>query len=102
MLDDKFVMEQMAENRRELLIQCLAVMADMTAGSVRQVMQSKSGRAVTALCWKAELTMRTAYEMQTRFALVPTAQLLHAKHGTKYPIKDDELEWHLSYFIDQA
>lgn len=102
MLDDKFVIEQIAENRRELLIQCLAVMADMTAGSVRQVIQSKSGRAVTALCWKAGLTMRTAYETQTRFALVPTAQLLHAKHGTKYPIKDDELEWHLSYFMDQA
>ncbi|WP_262693823.1 DUF2336 domain-containing protein [Kordiimonas aquimaris] len=102
MLDDKFVLEQISQNRRELLIQCLAVMADMTVDAVRQVIHSKSGRAVTALCWKAGLTMRTAYEMQTRFALVPTAQLLHAKHGTKYPIKDDELEWHLSYFLDQS
>lgn len=102
MLDDKFVLEQISQNRRELLIQCLAVMADMTVEAVRQVIHSKSGRAVTALCWKASLTMRTAYEMQTQFALVPNAQLLHAKHGTKYPIKDDELEWHLSYFLDQS
>lgn len=102
MLNDAFVVEQIAENRRELLMQCLAVMSNLAADTVRQVIMSKSGRAVTALCWKAGLSMRTAYEVQTKFALVPTAQLLHAKHGTKYPIKDDELEWHLSYFTEKA
>lgn len=102
MLDDAFVVQQIVENRRELLNQCIAVMADLPAATVRQIILSKSGRAVTALCWKAGLAMRTAYEVQTKFALVPTAQLLHAKDGNKYPIKDDELEWHLSYFIDQS
>lgn len=101
-LDDKFVLEQINLNKREFLTHCLAVMADLPADIVRQVIHSKSGRAVTALCWQAGLTMRTAYEVQTRFALVPTAQLLMPKHGSKYPIKDTELEWHLSYFIDQA
>lgn len=101
MLNDKFVLEQIDENRRELLMQCLAVMADLAVDTVRQVIMSKSGRAVTALCWKADLKMRTAYDVQTRFALVPTAQLLLAKDGNKYPINENELEWHLSYFADQ-
>ena len=101
MLDDKFVAEQIDENRRELLMQCLAVMADLTPDIIRAVIMSKSGRAVTALCWKAGLTMRTAYDVQTRFALVPTAQLLLAKDGKDYPINESELEWHLSYFTDQ-
>lgn len=101
MLNDEFVIEQIADNRRELLIQCLAVMSNLDAATVKQVVLSKSGRAVTALCWKAGLSMRTAYEVQTKFALVPTAQLLHAKDGTKYPIKEDELEWHLSYFTEK-
>ncbi len=101
MLDDKFVLEQIEGNRRELLMQCLAVMADLPPETVRQVIVSKSGRVVTALCWKAGLTMRTAYDVQTAFALVPTAQLLSAKDGNKYPINDNELEWHLSYFTDQ-
>ncbi|UTW58521.1 DUF2336 domain-containing protein [Kordiimonas sp. SCSIO 12603] len=102
MLNDKFVIEQINENRRELLIQCLAVMADLPAMTIRQIIHSKSGRAVTALAWRAELKMRTAYELQTKFALVPTAQLLSGKDGDKYPIGKDELEWHLSYFIDQS
>lgn len=101
MLDDKFVLEQIEDNRRELLMQCLAVMADLPPETVRQVIMSKSGRVVTALCWKAGLTMRTAYDVQTTFALVPAAQLLSAKEGNKYPINDNELEWHLSYFTDQ-
>jgi len=101
MLNDKFVGEQIDENRRELLMQCLAVMADLTPDTVRKVIMSKSGRVVTALCWKAGLTMRTAYDVQTRFALVPTAQLLLAKDGKDYPINESELEWHLSYFTDQ-
>ena len=102
MLNDKFVVEQIEKNHRELLIQCLAVMADLPADTVRQIMHSKSGRAVTALAWKCELTMRTAYELQTKFALVPTAQLLSGKNGNKYPIDANELEWHLSYFLDQG
>lgn len=101
-LDEKFVHDQIEANRRELLMQCLAVMADIPVKTVRQIINSKSGRAVTALAWKAGLAMRTAYELQTKFALVPKAQLLNAKDGRNYPIDDNELEWHLSYFVEQA
>lgn len=102
MLNDDFVIEQIEENRRELLIQCLALMAEITAKEVRAVIHSKSGRAVTALAWRSGLLMRTAYELQTKFALVPSAQLLHGKDGNKYPIDNDELEWHLSYFLEKG
>lgn len=102
MIDDDFVIEQVEQNRRELLVQCLAVVADLSADTIRQIIHSKSGRAVAALAWKCGLKMRTAYELQTKFALVPAAQLLHAKDGRHYPIGENELEWHLSYFIDQA
>ncbi len=101
MLDDKFVIEQIEANNRELLVQCLAVMGDLTADTVRQIIHSKSGRAVTAMAWRCDLAMRTAYELQTKFALVPSAQLLVGKNGNKYPIDASELEWHLSYFLDQ-
>ncbi|WP_417449860.1 DUF2336 domain-containing protein [Kordiimonas sp.] len=102
MLDDAFIHDQIEANRRELVLQCLAVMADLPIKTVRQIVHSKSGRAVTALAWKAGLNMRTAYELQTRYALVPTAQLLSAKDGENYPIDDNELDWHLSYFVEQA
>ncbi|GHF11940.1 hypothetical protein GCM10017044_02260 [Kordiimonas sediminis] len=100
-LTDKYLLEMIESNNRELVIQCLSLLADVDAKTVRSVIHSKSGRAVTALVWKAGLVMRTAYEIQTKFALVPTAQLLPGKDGDKYPIGEDELEWHLSYFLEQ-
>ncbi len=99
-LDDSFIKKQIEKGSREFVLQCLALLADIPVKAVRQVIHSKSGRAVTALSWKAQLKMRTAYEIQTKLALVPNGQLLPAKNGTSYPISEDELEWHLSYFLE--
>ncbi|UTW55176.1 DUF2336 domain-containing protein [Kordiimonas sp. SCSIO 12610] len=101
LIDDKFLMKEVDDNHREFVIQCLAVIADLPATTIRKIIHSKSGRAVTALSWRAKLSMRTAYYLQTRFALVPKTQLLSAKDGKDYPLDEDELDWHLSYFVDQ-
>ena len=100
MLTDDFVIEAIEHNRRELLIQALAVMADIEPAVVRRIIHSKSGRAVTALAWKAGLKMRTAFRLQTEFALVPPSQLVPAKNGVDYPMDEAELVWHLSYFLE--
>lgn len=97
-LNDDFVVEAIESNQRELLIQCLALMAELPAKTVREILKSKSGRAVSALSWKARLTMRTAYAMQTKLALVPAPQLVTPKAGIDYPLDTDEMIWHLSYF----
>lgn len=100
MLNDEFVLDAIENNRRELLIQCLAVMADIEPAVVRRILLSKSGRAVTALAWKAGLKMRTAFKMQTELALVSPSQLVPAKKGRDYPMDESELVWHLSYFLE--
>lgn len=100
MLTDDFICDGIEANRRELLIQCLALMADMPDTAVRRILHSKSGRAVTALAWKAGLAMRTAFRLQTELALVSPGQLVPSKNGRNYPLEDDELVWQLSYFTD--
>lgn len=101
MLDDNFVVKQIESNRRDLLIACLSLMADMQVETIRKIIFSKSGRAVTALAWKAGLKMLTGYEIQTKLSLVPKAQLVSAKKGKDYPMSEDELIWHLSYFSEE-
>ncbi len=100
MLDDAFVTDAIDNNRRELLIQCLAIMAEIPVKTVRDILASKSGRAVTALAWSAGLSMRTAFKMQTELALVSPSQLVPAKDGIDYPMEESELVWQLSYFTD--
>ncbi len=99
-LDDEAIVKQIGEGNRDMVIQSLSVLADLPDDVIRDVIKSKSGRAVTALCWRAGLKMRTAYAVQTKVALVPTTQLLHGKDGDEYPMSGDELDWHLSYFTD--
>ena len=102
MLDDAFVITQIDANRRELLIACLSLMADLTVETVRKIIFSKSGRAVTALAWKSGLKMLTGYEMQIKLALVPKTQLITPEKGkSAYPMSEDELVWHLSYFNEE-
>lgn len=101
-LNDDFIMAEVEKGHRELVLHCLALMADLDVDIVRKIILSKSGRAVTALAWRSQLSMRTAYGLQTKLALVPNAQLLLGKDGNKYPIDENELDWHLSYFIDQT
>lgn len=100
MLDDAMVEDCIETNRRELLLQALALMADLAVPAVRRIVGSKSGRAVTALAWRAGLAMRTAFRLQTEFALVSPSQLVPAKNGTDYPMDASELEWQLGYFTD--
>lgn len=100
MLNDDFITECIQENRRELTIQCLAVMSDIPAKAVRQILMSKSGRAVLALAWQAGLSARVGFDMQTSLALVSPAQLVAAKDGQDYPMDESEMVWHLSYYND--
>ncbi|WP_281300466.1 MULTISPECIES: DUF2336 domain-containing protein [unclassified Iodidimonas] len=100
MLTDDFIADSITANRRELLIQCLAVMSELEPRIVRQILFSKSGRAVTALVWKAGLSMRTAFQMQTEIALVSPAQRIAAQDGKDYPMDEDEMVWQLSYYTD--
>ena len=58
----------------------------------------KVGKALTALTWKAGLSMRTAIQVQLRVARVPPTEVLNAKDGTDYPLSDDELQWHADMF----
>lgn len=99
-LDDEFMVEQIEAGRRALLHHCLAAMAELPVDTVRKILASRSGRAVTALAWQAGLSMRTAFKMQTELAIIAPSRLVPAKNGTDYPMDESELVWQLSYFTE--
>lgn len=99
-ITDDFIRTAIKENRRGLVLHCLAAAAGVSYPSVRRIMMAKSGRTVTALAWKAGLAMRTAFMLQRAVALVPPSQLLPARDGVHYPLEPDQLEWQLEAFVD--
>jgi hypothetical protein len=53
---------------------------------------------VTALAWRANLSMRQALQLQLRVAHIPPTAALNPRGGTDYPLTPAEMEWQLGLF----
>lgn len=101
-LGDDEVMEAATLQQRDATALALSCLSGAPLERVEAVLKSKSGRAVTALCWRAGLSMRTALEVERHIALVEKAHLLLPRAGTDFPLDEEEMRWHLDYFDIEA
>lgn len=97
-IDDLTVGDALAWDQVEFVKTALALMIGCDISVVDGVLQSHSPRGVTALAWRAGLTMRTAILLQVRAARIHPRRLLNARDGTDYPISEVEMIWHLEFF----
>jgi uncharacterized protein (DUF2336 family) len=76
----------------------LAMRAGVPPLLVDKILQSHSGRAVTALAWRADLTMRTAFLLQKEMSVIAPNQFVYPRDGVSYPLGADEMTWQLEFF----
>jgi uncharacterized protein (DUF2336 family) len=84
--------------KREAVAAALARDAKLPAPVVSAILASKSAKAVTALAWRAKLSMRQALQLQLRVAHIPPTAALNPRGGTDYPLTPAEMEWQLGLF----
>ncbi len=101
-LGDEMVTGAATLAHRQPVVTALSLLAGVPAHMVETVIDSRSGRGISALCWKAGLSMRTALAVQTHIAHVPTGNLVLPREGIDYPLKENEIRWHLQYFGIEA
>ncbi len=92
----------MVEGDRAFVLAGLAELSQIPVGIVDRIIGTHAPRAVTALCWRAGLTMRFARQAQLRLAQIPPKTALNARDGTHYPMSDDEMRWQLEFFGVEA
>lgn len=97
-LDDERICLELDEGGRGFVKQALALKAEMAPAMVARILESGSGKAVTALSWRAGLAMRTAMRLQSGLAHIAPREVINARDGVDYPLTPDEMEWHLEYF----
>jgi uncharacterized protein (DUF2336 family) len=97
-LDDGFVEEAAEAGNRELLIASLGLLAVVPRGMIEKILASRNAKAATALVWRAGLSMRTAFKIQTLVLKLPADELLPARAGVAFPLTEEEMVWHLAYF----
>jgi len=97
-LNDPEIATASAGRRRDFVIGALALKAAITPAAVERILVSRSGKAISALAWKAGLAMRTALAIQKDIGLVPKGDIVLARNGLDYPMDEEEMRWHLQFF----
>jgi uncharacterized protein (DUF2336 family) len=97
-LDDAYVEKAVESGKREIVIAALALLAQTTVDVVRRIVQSGTAKPAVALVWRAKLSMRIAFKLQTFVMRLGAGELLPARDGVRFPLSEDEMLWHLNYF----
>jgi uncharacterized protein (DUF2336 family) len=84
--------------RREFIVAALSRLAKVTGDTVRRILDAGTAKPLTALVWRAGLSMRTAFKIQTFVMRLPAGELLPARGGVGFPLSESEMRWHLDYF----
>jgi uncharacterized protein (DUF2336 family) len=97
-LDDAAVERAAESGKREFVIAALALLARAPRETARRIIQSGSAKPAVALVWRAGLSMRVAFKVQSLVMRLKGGELLPARDGVDFPLSEDEMRWHLAYF----
>lgn len=100
MINDKGLAKAIATGDREMVTHALALQTMMPLDVVKRILSSGNGKSITALNWKAGLSMRTAVKLQRQICAVPQKNMLLARDGVGYPMTEDEMSWYLDFFAE--
>lgn len=95
-LDDAGVRALIKDNKRGVLIHIFAQQIASDVNDIKAIFSSKDAKLVTALSWKAGLSMRTAVNLQRSIALIGSDRLLLARDGFEYPMDEKDMDWALA------
>ena len=101
-LDDAAVEKAAEAGKREFVIAALALLARTPLETARRIIQSGTAKPAVALVWRAKLSMRVAFKVQSLVMRLKGGALLPARDGVGFPLSEDEMLWHLNYFGIEA
>lgn len=97
-LDDAFIENAIEQGSRETVIASLALLAGIAPDLAARIFQTGSAKPITSLVWRAGLSMRVAFKIQTLLLRLPTQDTVPARDGVRFPMTEKEMLWHLNYF----
>jgi uncharacterized protein (DUF2336 family) len=97
-LDDDFVEVAAEAGKREVVTYALALLSGISHDIAKRIIDSQSAKPAISLVWRAGLSMRTAFKVQSFVLRLPARELLPARDGIHFPMGENEMRWHLGYF----
>ena len=75
----------------------LSLLIEEPVKKITEIMEAKSPEVISSVCWKADLSMRTALAVQKALNIKHT-ELLLPKNGFEYPLDDQKMNLQLNFF----
>ncbi len=97
-LTEEVVDDAIVGGDRAFIAAALTVRSGLDIDVVRDMLSSRSGKAIVALSWKAGLTMRTATKLQARIASIPPSGIVIGGDSDEFPLKSQDMEWQIEFF----
>jgi uncharacterized protein (DUF2336 family) len=97
-LDETVITAALSEGDRLFVTAALARLLGTSVATVDRVLATHGARPVTALVWRAGLSMRLARQIQLRLAQIPPKDTLNPRNGTEYPLAERDMRWQLEFF----
>jgi len=99
LIDDEAITTALEQGERDFVMAALVLTTGLPAEVVRRIVATRTASPVTALAWRAGLSMRTAMTLQLRLAHVPPSQVQNALYGVDYPMAPEEMERQIGLFL---
>ncbi len=97
-LNEQAISDALSWHERDFVVASLSLLARIEPAIVEKMISANSAKAVTALAWRAGLSMRGAMQLQRLLANIAPALLLNARGGSDFPLNEVEMLWQLQFF----
>lgn len=101
-LDEHEISGALASGGQEFVIDAIALISKTPVDVVARAISMRSAKAIVALCWKAEMSMRLATRIQMQLAKIPPRDVLRATASNDFPLSQDEMQWQLEFISGLA
>ena len=97
-LDEDALLDAIDEKDMAFVRHAVILKSGLSPGVVQKMIESGSGKALTALAWKAGLGMDMALTLQRRLGNVGAKSMVQAASGGGYSMSDEDLQWYVEFY----
>jgi uncharacterized protein (DUF2336 family) len=101
-LDAEYVMAALDSGEREFVISAVSLLANIPKAATLKIIDSDNPEAVTALAWKAGISMRDAIQLQLKVAKIHYSKLLYARDGQYFPLSEEKMGDLIAHYVRHA
>lgn len=102
-LEEPAVMSAIASGDEDFVAAALATRANLPYALAQKIISTRSAKGMTALVWRARLSMAIAVLAQIRMGKIAPSDVIRPKAGSQaFPLTAEEMNWQIEFFMTMA